>query len=87
MLGMGLIAALLGTALLAAQEEKPNAKKAAPQAPPKKPASTTRPDMTNVVYGSDKKFNVFDLWKANSDEPTPLVILSPIAVVRRSFPV
>ena len=74
MLGMGLITALLGTALLAAQEENPNAKKAAPKAPPKKPASTTPPDMTNVVYGSDKKFNVIDLWKAKSDKPTPLVI-------------
>src|SRR4051812_11717355 len=42
--------------------------------PPKKPASTTPPDMTNVVYGSDKKFNVIDLWKAKSDKPTPLVI-------------
>src|SRR4029079_11029003 len=52
----------------------PNAKKAAPKAPPKKPASTTPPDMTNVVYGSDKKFNVIDLWKAKSDKPTPLVI-------------
>ena len=31
-LGMGLITALLGTALLAAQEEKPDAKKAAPKA-------------------------------------------------------
>ena len=30
--------------------------------------------MTNVVYGSDKKFNVIDLWKAKSDKPTPLVI-------------
>ena len=33
MLGMGLITALLGTALLAAQEENPNAKKAAPTGP------------------------------------------------------
>ena len=24
-----------------------------------KPASTTPPDMTNVVYGSDKKLNIF----------------------------
>jgi hypothetical protein len=74
LLGMGLITALLGTALLAAQEGNPNAKKAAPKAAPKKPASTTPPDMTNVVYGSDRKFNVFDLWKAKSDKPTPLVI-------------
>src|SRR5882724_10187828 len=73
-LGMGLITALLGTALLAAQQENPNAKKADPKGPPKKPASTTKPDMTNVVYGSDKKFNVIDLWKAKSDKPTPLVI-------------
>src|SRR6476620_9001599 len=74
MLGMGLVMALLGTALLAAQEENPNAKKAAPKALPKEPASTNPPDMTNVVYGSDKKFNVIDLWKAKSDKPTPLVI-------------
>lgn len=74
MLGMGLITALLGTALLVAQQENPDAKKAAPKAPPKKPAATTKPAMTNVVYGSDKKFNVLDLWKAKSDKPTPLVI-------------
>src|SRR5258707_1315134 len=74
MLRMGLITALLGTALLAAQEESPNAEKAVPNGPPKKPASTTLPDMTNVVYGSDKKVNVLDLWKAKSDQPTPLVI-------------
>ena len=74
MLRIVLITAFLGTTLLAAQEENPNAKKAAPNAPPKKPASMTPPDMTNVVYGSDKKFNVIDLWKAKSDKPTPLVI-------------
>src|SRR5438105_9713974 len=74
MLRMGLITALLGTALLAAGEESPNAKKAVSNGPPMKPASTTLPDMTNVVYGSDKKFNVIDLWKAKSDKPTPLVI-------------
>jgi hypothetical protein len=32
MLGMGLITAFLGTALLAAQEPNPNAQKAAPKA-------------------------------------------------------
>src|SRR5437762_11510349 len=75
MLGMGLITALLGTALMAAaQEENPDAKKVAPKAPPQKPASTTPPDMTNVIYGNNTKFNVFDLWKAKSDKPTPLVI-------------
>src|SRR3954468_21003481 len=42
--------------------------------PPKKPASATPADMTNVAYGSDKKFNVIDLWKAKSEKPTPLVI-------------
>lgn len=71
---MVLITALLGTTLLAAQEQNPDAKKAPPKGPPKKVASTTAPDMTNVVYGSDKKFNVIDLWKAKSDKPTPLVI-------------
>jgi len=74
MLPMVLITALLGTAFLAAQEENPNAKNTAPNGPPKKSASTTPPDMTDVVYGSDKKFNVIDLWKAKSDKPTPLVI-------------
>jgi len=74
MLRIALITALLGTALLAAQEENPSAKKAVPNGPPKNPASTTLPDMTNVVYGSDTKFDVFDLWKAKSDKPTPLVI-------------
>ncbi len=74
MLCMGLITAILGTALLVAQEQDPNAKKAALKAPPIKPASTTKPDMTNVVYGSDKKLNVLNLWKAKSDKPTPLVI-------------
>jgi hypothetical protein len=48
-----LMTALLGVPLLAAaQDENPNAKKA---------ASTTPPDMTRVVYGSDQKFNVLDL--------------------------
>src|SRR3954453_14969504 len=73
-LQIGLITALLGTALLSAEEANPDAKKAAPKGPPQKPASTTPPDMTDVVYGSDKKFNVIDLWKAKSDKPTPLVI-------------
>src|SRR3954464_6637214 len=74
MLGMGLIMALLGTALLAAREENPDPKKAAPKNPQKNETSTTPPDMTNVVYGNDKKFNVIDLWKAKADKPTPLVI-------------
>jgi acetyl esterase len=74
MLGMGLISALLGTALLAAHEENPNAKKAAAKGPPQQPASTTPPDTANVVYGEDKKFNSFDLWKAKSDKPTPIVV-------------
>lgn len=53
LLGLGLITALLGTALLAAaQDDNPKAKKEAPKAPPKKPASTTRPDLTDVVYGT-----------------------------------
>src|ERR1043166_9203576 len=73
-LRMGLITALLGSALLPAQEQNPIAKKAAPKGLPMKPASTTAPDLTNVVYGSDPKFNVIDLWKAKSDKPTPLVI-------------
>src|SRR5262245_3503179 len=73
-LRMGLIASFLGTALLAAQDEKPEAKATVPKGPPQKPASSTPPDMTNVVYGSDPKFNVIDLWKAKSDKPTPLVI-------------
>lgn len=70
----GLIAALLGTSLLAAQEQNPNAKKAATKAAAKKPPSTTPADMTGVVYGSDPKFNIIDLWQAKSDKPTPLVI-------------
>jgi len=37
MLRIGLITALLGTALLAAQEENPSAKKAVPNGPPKNP--------------------------------------------------
>jgi len=71
---LGLMTALLSTALLSAQEEKPTAKKAASKAATKKPAATTPPDMTNVAYGSDPKFNVIDLWQAKSDKPTPLVI-------------
>jgi BD-FAE protein len=74
MLGMVLITALLGSTVLAAQEQNPAAKKAAPKAAPKTPASTTPPDLTNVAYGSDKKFNVIDLWQSKSDKPTPLVI-------------
>src|SRR6476646_59129 len=74
MLRIGLITALLGTTLAAAQAQNPPAKNAAPQSRPTKPASATPPDMTNVAYGVDKKFNVIDLWKAKSDKPTPLVI-------------
>jgi acetyl esterase/lipase len=65
MLRIGLLTTLLGTASSAAQGENSNAKK---------PSSTTPADMTNVVYGSDQKVNVLDLWKAKSDQPTPLVI-------------
>jgi acetyl esterase len=77
---LGLITALLGTAFvalqdeIAAQEQNPAAKKAPAKGPPQKPASTTPADMTNVVYGSDPKFNVIDLWQAKSDKPTPLVV-------------
>src|SRR5688572_15192633 len=74
MLGIGLTTAFLCMTLSAAQQENPNAKRAAPQSRPTKPASATPPDMTNVAYGSDKKFNVIDLWKAKSDKPTPLVV-------------
>src|SRR5262249_57101278 len=63
-----------GTAALATKQNTQKKKKPPPSAPPMKPASTTVPDMTNVVYGSDMKFNVIDLWKAKSDKPTPLVI-------------
>src|SRR5437899_3124575 len=31
------------------------------------------PDISNIAYGDDP-FNVLDLWKAKSDNPTPLVI-------------
>jgi len=33
----------------------------------------TPPDLANVSYGPHER-NVFDLWKAKSDKPTPLVI-------------
>jgi len=72
---MGLITGTSGTALLAAQEDKnPDATQAASQGPAEETGLHDSPDMTNVVYGSDKKFNVIDLWKAKSDKPTPLVI-------------
>jgi acetyl esterase/lipase len=74
MLSVVLITALLHTALVAAAEEKPASKPAVRQGPPTRPASTTSPDLTNVAYGSDPKFNVLDLWKAKSDKPTPLVV-------------
>src|SRR5215813_3612953 len=35
--------------------------------------NTLPPDLANVRYGPHER-NVFDLWKAKSDSPTPLVI-------------
>lgn len=34
---------------------------------------TSKPDLANVKYGPHER-NVLDLWKAKSDEPTPLVV-------------
>jgi len=36
-------------------------------------AALPRPDESNVKYGPHER-NVFDLWKAKSDKPTPLVV-------------
>ncbi|OHB85326.1 MAG: hypothetical protein A2V98_16355 [Planctomycetes bacterium RBG_16_64_12] len=55
-----LLAVLFGGWLRAAEQER---------ARPAKP----RPDFENVQYGPHER-NVLDLWKAESDEPTPLVV-------------
>ena len=41
--------------------------------PQNQPKPSRPPDLVNISYGPHER-NVFDLWKANSDKPTPLVI-------------
>jgi acetyl esterase/lipase len=61
---MFLLSALLACGA-GAQQAAPKKKQ---QQPPRVPA-----DVANVAYGPHER-NVFDLWKARSDRPTPLVI-------------
>jgi acetyl esterase/lipase len=67
-----LLAALCARGLVTAAEpaaEKPDAaKKPAAKAPPKNPA----PTQTNVRYGEHER-NVLDFWKAETDNPAPLL--------------
>ncbi|HEU0039505.1 MAG TPA: hypothetical protein VFR76_09540, partial [Verrucomicrobiae bacterium] len=44
------------------------------QARRKSEASKPKPDLADFKYGPHER-NVLDLWKAKSDEPTPLVEL------------
>jgi acetyl esterase len=53
----------------AKQKQKQKQAKAAPTSNEAKPA----PDLANIAYGPHER-NVFDLWKAKSDKPTPLVV-------------
>src|SRR5262249_44029568 len=63
----------LSSAFVPAQQpeakQKQKQAKAAPTSSEAKPA----PDLANVAYGPHKR-NVFDLWKAKRDTPTPLVV-------------
>ena len=41
------------------------------------------PDLVDVSYGPHQR-NVFDLWKAKSDRPTPLVIFTASQALKRA---
>lgn len=67
-----LVVAVSSSFVIAQQQDakqKQKEAKAAPTSGEAKPA----PDIANVVYGPHER-NVFDLWKAKRDTPTPLVV-------------
>ena len=60
--------------LVAQDQTKPkNSAKEAPAA--KKPPERPDPTYADVVYGTDSERQKFDFWKADSEKPTPVVLL------------
>lgn len=49
--------------------------KAASPTAEKKPPARPEPTVSDYVYGTDSKRQVFDFWKAESDQPTPVVVM------------
>ena len=65
---------VISQSLIAQDQTKPkNPAKEAPVA--KKPPERPEPTYADVVYGADSERQKFDFWKANSDKPTPVVLL------------
>ena len=69
-----LVFCVLSQSLMAQDQTKPkNSAKEAPAA--KKPPERPAPTYADVVYGADSERQKFDFWKADSDKPTPVVLL------------
>jgi len=65
---------VISQSLVAQDQTKPkNSAKEAPAA--KKPPERPDPTYADVVYGADSERQKFDFWKADSDKPTPVVLL------------
>lgn len=57
-------------------QDQTKAKNSAKEAPAaKKPPERPDPTYADVVYGADSERQKFDFWKADSDKPTPVVLL------------
>ena len=65
---------LAGIHLSAVGQEKATATKQ-DTTPVKKPPARPAPTVADYVYGKDSPRQVFDFWKADSKQPTPLVLL------------
>jgi len=69
-----LVFCVISQSLVAQDQTKPkNSAKEAPSA--KKPPERPDPTYADVVYGADSERQKFDFWKADSDKPTPVVLL------------
>lgn len=55
------------------QDKAPQSKPAVK--PEKKPPARPTPTVSDFVYGNNSPRQVFDFWKAESNQPTPLVLL------------
>jgi len=65
---------VISQSLVAQDQTKPkNSAKEAPVA--KKPPERPEPTYADVVYGADSERQKFDFWKADSEKPTPVVLL------------
>ncbi len=65
---------VLSQSALAQEQVKPKAP--AKEAPAtKKPPERPDPTFADVIYGKDSERQKFDFWKAESDKPTPVVLL------------